>query len=39
LALITHPDHGGDASTFIDTKRAFDVALAAATKPRKRKSR
>jgi len=27
LALTTHPDRGGDAATFIDAKRALDVAL------------
>lgn len=39
LALVTHPDQGGDALVFMDTKRAFDIALAAALAPRKRRAR
>lgn len=36
LALRTHPDHGGDSAAFVELKRAYDVALAAATSRRKR---
>lgn len=39
LALRTHPDKGGEAATFVAVKRAYDVALAAATSPRKRRAR
>ncbi len=38
LALRTHPDRGGDDASFIDGKRALDVALAA-TVGRKRRRR
>jgi hypothetical protein len=39
LALRTHPDQGGDNSSFIDAKRAFDIALGAAEgKPRRRRA-
>jgi len=37
MALRTHPDRGGDAASFVDVKRAYDVALIAATTPRKRR--
>lgn len=40
MALRMHPDHGGDAAGFVELKRAYDVALAAATvarRPRRRR--
>lgn len=37
IALRTHPDRGGDDASFIDAKRAHDVALAAAEAPRRRR--
>jgi curved DNA-binding protein CbpA len=39
LALATHPDRGGEASAFIEAKRAHDVALAAARSPTRRRRR
>lgn len=37
MALRMHPDHGGTATAFVELKRAYDVALAAAITPRKRR--
>jgi hypothetical protein len=37
IALRTHPDRGGDAAAFVAAKRAYDIASAAATAPRKRR--
>ncbi len=34
-ALRTHPDRGGDDAAFIEARRAFDVALAAAARGRR----
>lgn len=39
IALRTHPDHGGDTAEFIAAKRAFDVALGAASSKRTRRTR
>lgn len=36
-ALSAHPDRGGDEAAFIATKRAYDVALASATKAARRR--
>jgi curved DNA-binding protein CbpA len=35
-ALRTHPDRGGDDAAFIDVRRAYEVALGAAGKKRRR---
>jgi hypothetical protein len=39
VALRTHPDRGGDDAAFIDARRAFDVALAAAEERARRPRR
>jgi hypothetical protein len=38
-ALRTHPDHGGEDAAFIAARRAYEVALAAATGERKARRR
>jgi curved DNA-binding protein CbpA len=35
-ALRTHPDRGGDDAAFIDVRRAYEVALGAVGKKRRR---
>jgi DnaJ-class molecular chaperone len=37
VALATHPDRGGDERAFIEAQRAFEVAVANAERPRKKK--
>jgi hypothetical protein len=37
IALRTHPDRGGDQAAFVEARRAYDVALAAAESPRRRR--
>ena len=36
VALRTHPDRGGDEAAFIDARRAYEVALEAVGRKRRR---
>jgi hypothetical protein len=36
MALRTHPDRGGEEAAFIDARRAYEVALTAGGRKRRR---